>query len=620
MCCFFLLYPLPPRQPNRFKKKAPLPRICNHNKQAVFKCHELSKKEIQSFNDNYFRLQDRPSRDAFILMNLQITHKKRETCKKTKATETQDSSSSNKKKRNRSSGETNFFIPAGLDAHASRFRVCKQFFLRSLGGLGRTVVENIAQNFLRNGSPRKEKRGGDKKSNNYAARRKLVKDFIRSLPGRESHHNRTKSKRIYLCSDIHGIKHLWNIFLKKERITDKTFINYRFFYNIFKKAFNIGFGSIKTDACSTCSMYTNKIRSATEKGEKSKLMMEKHVHKKRANVFYELVSEKRPGLATFCFDHQQNLVIPRVQDQQAYYSRQMYTYNFGVVRGREDNKLTRENCFVYTWNENDHKKDSSACCSALLHALTSSDLTGIDTVRLCSDACGGQNKNMSLIYMACHFLSSVRAARQVKNIELVFPVRGHSFLPCDRLFGLIEKEVRKCEVILSPQGYYDIFQKFAQVIKVRDDVEVRDLKKAAEDSFKRPLPIKIQENKRFYISRGRNRKHCLVAGEMSYRNRINEPVVVTKKTESCNSRGDIIPGGIPLNPLKIKDMDKLMEGHCGEDWKTNCKDEKFNFLRNILSSTTLSDSAAPHDCRHGYDYETCEDCCCLEVEPSTLTV
>ena len=77
-------------------------------------------------------------------------------------------------------------------------------------------------------------------------------------------------------------------------------------------------------------------------------------------------------------------------------------------------------------------------------------LDGIDTVRFASDAYGGQNKNSALIYMASYWLIT-HAPVSVKQIELLFSVRGHTFLPCDRVFGTPEKKLRKNGKNLLPR-------------------------------------------------------------------------------------------------------------------------------------------------------------------------
>lgn len=58
---------------------------------------------------------------------------------------------------------------------------------------------------------------------------------------------------------------------------------------------------------------------------------------------------------------------------------------------------------------------------------------------------------------------AVESSPNVKTIELVFPVTGHSFIPPDRVFGNIEKKIRKGEVITTPDEYLDIISESATV-------------------------------------------------------------------------------------------------------------------------------------------------------------
>ena len=85
-------------------------------------------------------------------------------------------------------------------------------------------------------------------------------------------------------------------------------------------------------------------------------------------------------------------------------------------------------------------------------------------MRLVADGCSGQNKNSTVIGMACHWLA-VRAPPSVKRIELIFPMTGHSFLPPDRVFGNIEKVLKRKEVIADPSEYHAVFEQYATVRK-----------------------------------------------------------------------------------------------------------------------------------------------------------
>ena len=156
-------------------------------------------------------------------------------------------------------------------------------------------------------------------------------------------------------------------------------VAYECFRKIFKFNFNLGFGSPKTDACSFCETVRNQIKAEKNTERKKSLMTDLVVHKK--NSFYDLLKEQSESLKTICFDHQQNQVLPKDPDQQAYYSQQLYTYNFCVVENNRSGSLNKDNVHIYP-----------ALC------FTS---PAIQTwMVLASDACDGQNKNSALIYMA----------------------------------------------------------------------------------------------------------------------------------------------------------------------------------------------------------------------------
>lgn len=69
------------------------------------------------------------------------------------------------------------------------------------------------------------------------------------------------------------------------------------------------------------------------------------------------------------YDYQKNQVLPKIPDQKAYYSRQLYIYNFTVVKGLSKDKLSKENVFSYTWCEHEHPKGSNEIASAVFTPL-----------------------------------------------------------------------------------------------------------------------------------------------------------------------------------------------------------------------------------------------------------
>lgn len=57
--------------------------------------------------------------------------------------------------------------------------------------------------------------------------------------------------------------------------------------------------------------------------------------------------------------------------------------------------------------------------------------------------------------MACHWLTKYTPPN-VKQVEFLFPFLGHSFLPYDHVFRVLEKTLRKKERIYNQQEYIDV--------------------------------------------------------------------------------------------------------------------------------------------------------------------
>ena len=61
-----------------------------------------------------------------------------------------------------------------------------------------------------------------------------------------------------------------------------------------------------------------------------------------------------------------------------------------------------------------------------------------------SDNCGSQNQNQIILAI---YLTLI-AKGVFDKITHKFPVKGHTFLACDRDFGVIEKHKKKCKAIV----------------------------------------------------------------------------------------------------------------------------------------------------------------------------
>lgn len=70
-------------------------------------------------------------------------------------------------------------------------------------------------------------------------------------------------------------------------------------------------------------------------------------------------------------------------------------------------------------------------------------------LKVVTDNSGGQNKNINVIL---YYLKQIHDGK-FKIIEHLFLVPGHSYMPCDRAFGNIEKFVRVTGEIYDFEGY-----------------------------------------------------------------------------------------------------------------------------------------------------------------------
>lgn len=136
-----------------------------------------------------------------------------------------------------------------------------------------------------------------------------------------------------------------------------------------------------------------------------------------------------------------------------------------------------------------------------------------------------------------------------------------------------------------------------------------NFKGAANSVLKKSFPIGVKDNKRFYI-----RKSCRnsinVSGEMSYRNLLNVPVLVTKTKKHFGTQLSLIPRGNLLTEAKKKDVKSLMTAHCGNEiWMNN---DIFSYLMNMVNSENTADAC--NDC----EGETV--CSCLDEDTPTLSV
>lgn len=111
-------------------------------------------------------------------------------------------------------------------------------------------------------------------------------------------------------------------------------------------------------------------------------------------------------------------------------------------------------------------------------------------------------------------------SRTVKKVELIFPVIGHSFMPPDRVFAVIEKQIRKKDTIVQPNKYLDIFSNHATIIKLGSEhCPVYDWKLGVVGNQAKPEKwyFRLNACKRLILSQNAQKTTVLARGECFYR-------------------------------------------------------------------------------------------------------
>ena len=135
----------------------------------------------------------------------------------------------------------------------------------------------------------------------------------------------------------------------------------------------------------------------------------------------------------FTFDLQKVMPFPRLTTNEVYYRCQLSAYNLGI------HNLHRNINVMNVWDETVASRVANEIGSCLAHYCLERAAEGVQYITAYSDACGGQNRNRKMVLMWMHICN----ISEVQEINHKFMTSGHSYLPNDSDFGLIERETRK---------------------------------------------------------------------------------------------------------------------------------------------------------------------------------
>ncbi|XP_045456339.1 uncharacterized protein LOC123666184 [Melitaea cinxia] len=501
------------------------------------------------------------------------------------------------KSRNAKKFSVKYYIPV---KQGKMMPVCAKFF-QKLFNVSQTRINSIAKGVF-SGEGVHERRGGNHKAHLYAQKKQAVIEFISKLEGSISHYNRLKSKRIYLPSTL-SINKLYKIY--NSQANENLKVKKTFFATIFCTKFNIGFGTPAVDVCSYCKRMASAMRAETDTQKKNSLMHNLGAHKLRAKTFHKLLKADYSDSVRLCFDLQQIHPLPKLNISEAYYARQINFYTFCIV------DLNMQDSHFFTWTETEAGKGSVEISSAILSYLQTYNFAESKTkLRLFCDGCGGQNKNMHVVHSLCWWLFT-KAPVHIEEVVLFYPVRGHSYMPPDRVFGVVEKELKKREEIITRKEYTQVYSEKGKVHELGKEWNTLDIKSLSE--FMKKMDG-IRDAKRIYIKKTMVRNKAT----RQLKPRIDVKMENFYNADTGKDYGPIMKRGfkienIPepaiinnnnlLNQAKKNDVNMLLKKRFGEEWQDN---GELEYYKKIINSDGdgVTDS----------DQEQQEMCDCLEEE------
>ncbi|CAH2093434.1 unnamed protein product [Euphydryas editha] len=343
--------------------------------------------------------------------------------------------------------------------------VCCKAFL-SIFGITKGKLEHLQKSLKITGTAPSDKRGKSNSNKRLDINIKnLICNHIKSFKGRSSHYSLNDTIKEYLPEDL-NIKKMYKLYLDANE--SQNHVCYETYRTIFNTEFNISFGYPRTDTCSTCDEFTIKAKALRAEGntvELNRLSILNNLHKKKSQTFYDrkknarMKSKRDVEFQAIAMDYQKNVSLPNITTNDVYYKRQLSMYSFNV------HALGDASSYFYTYPETCGRKGSDEVVSFLFHYLTNHLDSRIKHLEIYCDSAGGQNKNYTVIRFI-HFV--VHKMKLLDSIKITYPVRGHSYLECDKNMGLINLKTHM-EV---PYQWYDLLRVSRQRPKPFEVIEV----------------------------------------------------------------------------------------------------------------------------------------------------
>ena len=334
--------------------------------------------------------------------------------------------------------------------------VCKTMFC-AVFGISHSRVHRVLVKQRENGGlPGTDKRGkyDHCKQRISPEAAEYVKSHISSFPVNESHYTRSHSfSRRYLSPDL-SITKMYNMYVAKCCDSGRQPVKVWAYRNIFNTHFNLCFHVPRKDTCKKCDMYKAQAGVETTTEKRRQLEMEHELHLRKADAVRQCLKNESkkcngsPIQESFTFDLQKVLSVPRLTTSEAYYCRQVSVYNLGI------HNLSTGEGLMHVWDETVASRGAEEISSCLLKYCSDRAASGVQVINAFSDACGGQNRNFKVVLISMYLCLTT----DIVEINHRFMISGHSYLPNDADFGVIERATVKTDIFV-PEQWCEVIKK-----------------------------------------------------------------------------------------------------------------------------------------------------------------
>lgn len=344
-------------------------------------------------------------------------------------------------------------------------QVCKQSFMR-LFSLSNSRLQNLIEHTKKGEISFISNIGKNPNSHVHKVKyqeetRNSIILHVMQFPREESHYTRNKNNKEFLSPDL-NISRLHSAY--KIQNPDSN-VSIQFYRRTFLKYFpTLSFKRPRTDTCMTCDRLHMQGKDKTIAGLNAIKQKELHLRKadKAKTMMYKNMKDaQEPNSDTLvlCMDLEKVLFVPTLTHSQMYYSRQLSVYNLCLHVG--DTKKS----YMCVWHEGIASRGANEIISSFVKVVTSR-ITTKKKIEMWCDNCAGQNKNKMLVFAMFYLVAS----GWFESIECRFLVSGHSFMPCDQDFAMIEKRKKRVAAMVPTE-----IKEMIQSSKLNNPFEVVDI-------------------------------------------------------------------------------------------------------------------------------------------------